>query len=178
MIRRRLTAADFAIVMAAFVLLGVAAAPTLTARTFRVLVERAVVDVEALHARALDTRASRGAWPTASPPGLTPPELVGAYPGDSALTFAGYTLEWRTLAVVELVEAPAPPPSRIPGDAPPDSVAPEVIPSVRPLGAIVLHARDRSLLAEMLARWGPEASFVRDTTWTLVVGRGRMESMP
>lgn len=178
MIRRRLTAADSMVVMAAFVLVGVSVGPTLRALAFRGLVERAVAGVEALHGHALDARARGGAWPTATRAGLAPPELGGVYAGDSALTFPGYALEWRTLSVVEFLEAPATTPSGLPGDAPPASVAREMIPSVRPLGAIVLHSSNTSLLAEMLARWGPGASFVRDTTWTILVGREPGEPTP
>jgi hypothetical protein len=178
MIRRRPTLADVGVLMAAGVLLGVAAGPTVRARAFHGVVARAVLDVEALQARALEAQNRDGAWPTLTAVGMTPPELAGVYPGDSALTFDGYALEWRTLSVVDFVAAPAIVPTAVPGDAPPVSAAPERIPSPRRLGAIVLHASDPSLPAEMLARWGPGASFVRDTTWTLVIGRDPGRSAP
>lgn len=176
---RRLRAADFAVIAAVLVLVGVAAVPTMRGRAFRGLVEHAAGEVEALRTRAVDSRTNAGTWPAPSAPGVTPPELRGAYTGDSALVFGGYTLEWRTVDVVERVESPTPPPPpTILGDAPPDSVGPEMIQMVRPLGAIVLHSADRSLLAEMLTRWGREVSFVRDTTWTLLIDERREGSTP
>ena len=176
---RRLRAADFAVILAVLVLVVVAAAPTLRGRAFQGLVEDAAGEVEVLRTRAVDTRTSGGAWPTPSAPGVTPTELRGAYAGDSALAFGGYTLEWRTVDVVERVESPTPPPPpTLLGDAPPDSVGPEMIPVVRSLGAVVLHSGDGSLLAEMLARWGREVSFVRDTTWTLLIDERREGSTP
>ena len=54
-------------------------------------------------------------------------------------------------------------------DAPPDTVGPELMPVVRQIGGIILHSSDGALLAELLQRYGTEASFVRDTTWTLVL---------
>jgi len=176
---RRLRAADWAVIASLLVLMTAAAAPALRGRAFRGLVDSAVGQVEALRTRAVDTRTAGGAWPTASEPGVTPPELRGAYAGDSALAFPGYTLEWRTVDVVERVASPTPPPPpTIMGDAPPDSVGPEMISVVRPLGAIVLHSPNRSLLAEMLDRLGAELSFVRDTTWTLVIDERRGGSSP
>ena len=65
-----------------------------------------------------------------------------------------------------------------PGDAPPDSVAPELIPSVRPLGRLVLHTGDDALLGELLARYGTESSFVLDSTWNLVIDDLRGDSIP
>lgn len=176
---RRLRSADVAVILAFFVLIAAAAAPSLRARAFRALVERAAGQVEALRARSLDARRTSGTWPTAAAPGVTPPELRGAYVGDSALAFSGYTLEWRTQDAVARVESPTPPPPpTIRGDAPPDSVGPEMITVVRPLGMIVLHSADRSLLAELLALWGPEESFVRDSTWTLLIDDQRAGSSP
>ncbi len=40
---------------------------------------------------------------------------------------------------------------------------------VRTGGAVVVHSSRELLLAELLRRYGEESSFVRDTTWTLLV---------
>jgi hypothetical protein len=37
------------------------------------------------------------------------------------------------------------------------------------VGAILVHTGTESLLADLLARYGTAVSYVRDTTWTLVV---------
>lgn len=176
---RRLTAADFAVILAALILIGVAAAPALRARSFRSMTNRAIGRVEAVRTAALGQKRENGSWPVASPVGASPPQLAALFPGDSALVFPGFSLEWQTLGVVEYVERPmAQRPIARPGDAPPDSVAPELIPSVRPLGRLVLHTGDDALLGELLARYGTESSFVLDSTWNLVIDDLRGDSIP
>ena len=181
---RQLTRSDFAIGAAVLLLVWAAVAPTLSARSFRSLSERAATDVETLRTAALGTVANSGAWPSAAEAGTAPAELSGAYPGQGSLTFDGYTLQWVGLAVTDYEEAPpvtyvAPDPDEegdegsgliiAPGDAPPDSVGPELRPVARKIGAVVLYTSNDDLLADLLARYGPTVSYVRDSTWTLVV---------
>ena len=181
---RQLTRSDVAIGAAVVLLIWAAVAPRLSARSFHSLSERASTDVEALRAAALGTVSSTGAWPTAAEAGTAPPELSGAYPGEASLTFDGYTLQWIGLAVTDYEEAPpvtyvAPDPdeegdegSRLiiaPGDAPPDSVGPEMRAVARRIGAVVLYTSNDELLADLLTRYGSTVSYVRDSVWTLVV---------
>lgn len=162
------------------VLIGVAAAslllallyPTFRAWRFRALVEGVVSEVEALRIAAVRTYARTGVWPDASGPGAMPPGVAGAFGGDTTLVREGYALHWSTWEVVEEAEVPANV-AMIPADtdAPPDSVAPPTMTVVRSVGGIVVHTSRDALLAELLTRYGRAISFVRDTTWTLVVPR-------
>jgi hypothetical protein len=166
----RLTRGDVAIGIAALLLVWVLVAPALSARAFRLLTDEAAADVEGLRTAAISSRASTGRWPPPTSRGIAPPVLSGAFPGDSAFVRDAYTLEWGGLSVVDFVEVPVAPAPTAPGDdAPPDSVGPEMEPVVRDIGAIVVHSADDALLADLLRRFGSEVSYVRDSTWTLVV---------
>ena len=113
-------------------------------------------------------------WPSPSPPGEAPPELSGLAGADGPFSRAGYTLGWTTWQVVDSVVAPpepAPPPT--PGDAP-RPTAPRMVAEPRTVGAVTLRSSQEALLAELLRHYGPEAAFVLDSTWVLVLPeRGR-----
>lgn len=179
----RIGTGDAVIGLAILALVAAALLPSYRARAFDRLVESAVADVDALRQAASRTRASSNAWPPAMPPGVVPVGASGVFPGDSALARDGYTLEWLLWERVEETLAPARPPalpvldddeapqSMIPdaADAPPDSAAVEVVEVVRTGGAVVVHSGHPLLLAELLRHYGHDVSFVRDTTWTLLI---------
>jgi hypothetical protein len=81
----------------------------------------------------------------------------------------GYTLQWTRWSVVDSVPAPLAPVETVPGDAPPGGAPRTTVPLVQLIGAVVVYSDDDRLLGELLARYGRDASFVRDTTWTLVL---------
>jgi hypothetical protein len=81
----------------------------------------------------------------------------------------GYTLQWTRWSVVDSVEVPRAPVETVPGDAPPAEPPRTTIPFAQLIGAVVVYSDDDRLLGELLARYGRDASFVRDTTWTLVL---------
>lgn len=164
---RRLTRADVAIGVALLLLLLAVLRPMLTARGYQSTVMQATEEVDVLRAAALDRRSTSGSWPETAD-----------------FVFDDFTLEWTRLDVIEFVEAPpasftaieddeepdtSVPPSGAIGDLPPDSVGPEMAPSVREVGAIVLRTGNESLLADLLERYGSTVSYVRDSTWTLIV---------
>ncbi len=173
MIRRRsdtrgVATGDVIIGLSLLTLLLALVYPTLRARGFRGSLAETVSEVEVFRAGAERFRQVNDSWPAPEAPGAIPPELAGLFPGDASLAREKYTLQWGRWEVVDYVEAPpssAPPPA----DAPPDTVGPELMPVVRQIGGIILHSSDGALLAELLQRYGTEASFVRDTTWTLVL---------
>ncbi|MDX1646786.1 MAG: hypothetical protein R3304_06565 [Longimicrobiales bacterium] len=170
------------------VLVVAALLPTYRARAFQSSVAEAVADVDALRAAALRFVAATGEWPPARPPGSVPAGASGSFGGDTTMVRDAYMLQWTLLERVEHVEAPGPPTSagasmvdddeeplqdvRVRSDPPPDSAARGVLlPVVRMEGAVVVHSGDDLLLAELLRHFGDGRSFVRDTTWTLVVLR-------
>lgn len=183
---RRMRTGDALIGLAVVAVVLAALLPTYRARAFARTVDEAAADVETLRAAALRLASARGEWPDARPPGRVPTGATGVFDGDTTMVREAYTLEWRLLDRVQYVEAATPPaqsgavfdddevaaPEQSRSvDPPPDSVAPEMVPTVHTEGAVVVHSPDELLLAELLRRFGPERSFVRDTTWTLTVPR-------
>lgn len=180
---RRVGPGDALIGLSLLALVLAALVPTFRQRAFDRLVEDAVADVEALRASAMTQRDVRGSWPPFSPPGRVPGVVSGAFGGDTVVARERYALEWRLWDRVDYVEAPPRPPGSgmvdedeaavdptpRPGDLPPDSVGPEMMPVVGQAAGVVVHSSDESLLAELLARYGSDVSFVVDSTWTLVV---------
>jgi hypothetical protein len=163
--------------------------PSYRARAFDATVEDAVADIDRLRTAALQAYRLNGGWPPAMEPGRVPPGMSGVYGGDGTMVREAYVLEWRLWHRVARVPAPpratAPasldddevvPTTPRPGDAPPDSVGPELMPVVRPEGAIVVHSSQELLLAELLRLYGDTSSFVRDTTWTLLITAGSGET--
>jgi type II secretory pathway pseudopilin PulG len=168
--RLGVTTGDILIALAVLSLLAALVYPTLRARAFRGLVDSAVAEVEVMRSAAQGVFSRTGSWPAPGAPGEIPPELGSAFPGDSTLTRAEYTLEWKRWEVVGQVRAP-PSAALIPADAdaPPDTVGPGFMPVVHEVGAIVVLSGNDDLLAELLSHYGSGVSFARGTTWTLVV---------
>lgn len=183
---RRVGTGDALIGLAVIAVVLAALLPTYRVRAFERTVEEAVTDVEALRAAALRVVSASGQWPDARPPGRVPAGATGVFDNDTTMARGAYTLEWRLVDRIQYVESASPPrrsgaffdDDEVPApaqsqsvDPVPDSVAPELVPVVRTEGALVVHSSDELLLAQLLRRFGPERSFVRDTTWTLVVPR-------
>lgn len=169
--RRGATTADVVIVAAGIALLIVATIPSLNARSFRALVEQAAADVETLRSASEEHFATTRAWPTPGEPGEMPPEVRTAFPGRTSLSRPGYSIQWRLLEMLEAQEASsAANPRPADADAPPDSVRADRLRVPIGIGGVVVRSADGELLAALLARYGARASFVRDSTWTLIVG--------
>lgn len=166
---RRLTAADLLIVAAVLTIVLALLLPTLRARSFHALLDRTAGEVEDVRRAALRYMSGEGAWPETTPPGEIPPQLAGLVGADVRFAREGYVLQWTRWNVVDSAVTRRPAPESIPGDAPPSEALVETVPLVGEIGAIMVHSRDRDLLGELLVRFGRETSFVRDTTWTLVL---------
>lgn len=167
--RAGLSTGDVLIVLAALTVVLALAYPTLSARAFHADLAETFAQVEAVRTVARAHRLERGSWPASGEPGALPSELAGALGRrDGTGTDGRATLQWTTWEVVDSVEAP-PSAEQPPVDAPPETVPPAFLPLVRRVGAIVVHSADERVLAELLSRYGAKASFVRDTTWTLVL---------
>ena len=168
--RLGLSFADVLLGMGLLCFLAALAFPYFSARAFTTTLDGALSDVDALRTAVTGVYDRTGAWPPPGGPGEIPAGARGAFPQDSSLTREGYQLQW--LLLESAVRVPAPPSSIFfPDDADeaPDSVAPPTTFEVRSLGRILLHSADDALLAELLTRHGRDQSFVRDSTWTLVL---------
>lgn len=168
--RSGLTTGSVTFGIAVLTLVLALAYPTLRARSFGLRVAEAGADIEALRRGAEGHLRESGTWPSSGPPGAIPIELIGAFPGDVDLGRETYTIQWVRFEVVDHVEVPPEPnPEPNPLDLGADSIPPTIVAMPRRIGGIVVHTGDDALLAELLDQYGSEASFVRDTTWTLVL---------
>lgn len=162
--------ADILLGMGVACVLIALAYPTFRAHGYASTVERAVNDVDALAIATRGIYERTGEWPPAGRPGEIPEGTRGAFPQDSTLTRDGYSLQW--LLLESAVRVPTALSTVISpdetGDLPESVDLPTEI-EVRILGRVVLNSADDALLAEMLARYGADRSFVRDSTWTLVL---------
>lgn len=160
------TTGDVLIIMAVLSLGASILYPITRQKAFEERVEAAVADVESLRSEALGLRDSEGAWPESAPTGQLP---AGSDAPGLNLVRESYALQWSRWVSVEL---PQPDTSEMP---PPDDEdnPPPAVPLPRPLvstsGGITVHTAEVELLAELLNRYGASISFVRDTTWTLVL---------
>jgi type II secretory pathway pseudopilin PulG len=163
------TTGDVVIALSAVCLVAALLYPVWSARSFRVLVDEAVADVETLSAAARSARDGQGRWPSPAAPGEAPPELSSLAREGGLFDRTEYTLGWTSWQVVDSVEAP--PNTDVPaaGDQPPDSVGPRMLPVVRRVGAVAVHSGNESLLAELTARYAERRPFVLDTIWMLVL---------
>lgn len=162
---------DVAIAIGALSVVAALAFPVFRARSFDATVESATREVAALRSSARGIFDRTGSWPTPGSVGEIPVEVRGFYPGETTLVHDEYSLQWLLLETVERVEVPASA-VIVPEDADPvpDSVPPPTTLEVRSLGRLLVHSRSDELLAELLARYGRDASFVRDSIWTLILG--------
>jgi len=151
--KRGVTVADGLIALAMLSLITALLWPTLTERRFADAVDETIALVDGARERAILTQRQTGTWPTT----LRTDSIGG-----------GPRLLWRTWRRVDQVAAPTPklPPDADPGPA---SMAPTTTSVVRSFGAIEVTTENRPLLAALLQHYGRNDSFVRDSTWTLVV---------
>lgn len=147
--------------------------PQLRQRAFEQHLEAAVSAVETLRVASSAFVDQNSEWPAPSPAGVEPPELATALPPEYRLAMEGYTLEWNRWETVDRIEVALPPEPGQPSvlDSPQDSVPTQTQIVFRTMGGVTVYSSDSSLLAGLLANYGPRLSWVRDTTWTLVVPR-------
>lgn len=150
---RALTVADGLVGFAMLSLIGSLLWPALTERRFDDMVEGSIQLIDSARERAILTHRQTGAWPT-----QVSTDPIGDAPAP----------EWRVWKRVDEVHVPAvaPPPDADPGPAPTEPITRSV---VRSFGAIEVTTSSEPLLAALLDHYGRTDSFVRDSTWTLVL---------
>jgi hypothetical protein len=151
-------AADVVLTLAVLSVAAALYAPFARQRAFETRLELAIADVEELRARARSYRAEHGSWPTAA-------ELqLDATAGESADGGELGWVRWQTVrpttATPPGATSPSPSGAGAPGPRPPEIVQ---------LGSVTLRTGDSRLLAALLHRFGEGLSFVRDSTWTLLL---------
>jgi hypothetical protein len=160
------TISDGLVFVATVGLFGAMLFPAWSARDFRARVSSAAADVEILAAAAREALDDAGAWPTAAAPGEPPPELAGLAAVDSIFAKTEYRLGWTSWLVVDSIEAPD---LALPPVDAPDFLGPRFEPVVRSIGGVAVYSSEAPLLAELVARYTTEVSFVLDTMWLLVL---------
>ena len=151
----------------AFVFLGLVAlaaallAPRLVIRERDHRMDQAQASVSALRDALVDHARAEGDFPPDAPPGRVPEELRPFLDPGVVLE-----AEWFRLDVQRWEQLVNPDPPL--GLSPRDTIAPPP-PRMVGLGGITLHSPDTVLLASLLEAWGRRRSFVRDTSWTLVL---------
>lgn len=141
--------------------------PAWSAREFRERVSAAVTDVQTVGDAARQALSRAGRWPTSTPPGTAPQELVGLAAEGSPFSRTDYRVGWTSWNVVDSIEVMPTAPGL--DDVPPEAEVPQLVPVLRSVGGISVHSADPALLAELSDRFSGETSFVLDTMWMLVL---------
>lgn len=167
---RRIRAGDVVVALAGACLLAALISPTLAARRFQDRIETVSSEVEVIRSAAQQVRQATGSWPSSINPAVVPAGFGGVFGDDGALVRDGYTIDWELWEVVDRVPAPSSAATLPDGaDAPPPASRPPTVAVVRPLASVSVHSPSGPLLAALTERFGAEQSFVRDSTWMLIV---------
>jgi hypothetical protein len=157
----------------AFACLAAAIAyPWMQRRASQRQVESVIADVAALRTAAEGFLGREDRWPRDDvAPGTIPTELVPALPAGFSFDGGGYLLDWERWDMV----IPAPTsteaePAEEEAGLLVDSIARPQGPRTRGIGGVTVVSSDPGLRAVLLREFGPERSFVRDSTWTFVLG--------
>ncbi len=127
--------------------------------------------VETVRTAAMRHYAEHRDWPEPAEPGSVPPALGTLLPQDLAFSHGDFTLEWRRWETVQTPPDPVLPEVQAPiMDGPlADTVPPSPPPTVHTIAGLTVHSGNDGILGALLDRYGSGVSFVRDTTWTLMM---------
>jgi hypothetical protein len=160
------------IIVASILTLGLALLyPSLIERRFEGRLDQAVADVETVRSAASGFLTANQDWPDPGVPGEASTQLAAALPADFVMRAAEYTVQWERWEVVQAPPAPEDP-DPIVRDEEGDAIVatpPAPSPTFHSIGGVTVHSSNGAILAGLLARYGPGSSFVRDSTWTLVL---------
>jgi len=142
--------------------------PSLRREALERRVAEAEADVQTLRAAAQRFRLQRGRWPEGAAAGASPPELTFELPRAFDPRGDGYSLQWTRLE--RLVHAtPDAAAGPEPGSARPTVVPSRPVTDITEIGAITVVSGNPSLLALLHRDHGATASFVTDSTWTVLL---------
>ncbi len=145
--------------------------PSLRREALERRVAQAEAGIQTLHAAAQRFRLQRGRWPEGAAAGATPAELIFELPRAFDPLGDAYALQWTRLE--RLVHAPSGGAATNPGpeaaSARPTVAASRPGTDITEIGAITVVSGNPSLLALLQRDHGPTASFVTDSTWTLLL---------
>ncbi len=157
------TLSDALLVVASLALVVSLAGPYVRWTRFERRVGRVVLSIDSVRTSALRYRSRNGSWPEGTPTGEIPPELAAELSSGITSPNDGARLIWRRWSVVK---PRSDEPAVATGAA---DTAVSTVPALDSLASIGIRTTDESLLAALLLHYGPAASFVRDSTWTLII---------
>lgn len=168
--RDGVTTGDVLLTLAALCLLAALAYPRIRRERVLASADFVATDVDSLSAAARRYRAHTGAWPRHAPPGQLPAGLSTADTAGPTMTTPRYRLEWNVWErPAPLASGRTPPDSTPPGTPPRQDAAERPTPLLDTLAGITVHGSDPRVLELLLERYGDARSFVRDSSWTLVL---------
>lgn len=166
-----LTPGTALLVLACVAVVLAVASPWLRREAFTEHVDQTVSVIDSVRSAAERYREREGRWPGDSPAGMTPTELSDLLPDDVSFVAPTYRLDWNRWTTVTKIDVS----QSLPGsDAEPEAAPTPDSPtgpaySFGVLAGITVHSADEGLLAALLDRYGRTASFVRDSSWTVVL---------
>jgi hypothetical protein len=136
-------------------------------------VDDVAANVDSLRAAAQRYHRNRGRWPRRAPAGILPSELNGVAQGGLRMEAPGYRLAWEVWEMpAEATAAPPPPDTLGVGPPPqPDTLARRTL-RIDSMAAVTVHTGDARILGLLLDRYGDRRSFVRDSSWTMILRGG------
>ena len=163
------------LLLAVACLAGAIAYPWLNRQASRRQAESVIADVELLRTAAESFLGREDRWPRDDEtPGAIPTELAPALPAGFSFDRNGYLLDWERWDVVIPPSMPADGgPAEEDSDLTVDSIARPQGPRthrIGRIGGITVVSSDPALRSVLLREFGPARSFVRDSTWTFVLG--------
>lgn len=170
---RRGSATGNALVILSMLALGASLLyPVLAQRRVDDRLADAVGRVEAVRQAAARYHASQQELPPGAGIGVAPQGLATLLTPDFSFIGEGFALEWNLWDRAEpAIEVSIPDPAVLVEEevitATDTLVAPPRM--VRSFGSLSVHSGEGVLLSGLLTRFGETSSFVRDTTWTLLI---------
>jgi hypothetical protein len=167
---RLLTVGNLLVLVALVSVVGALLRPVMQRRAYQGLQADLLNRVEILRTSATLAALRDGGWPARTEPGRAPVELSSVIE-DDLMTGDAFTLQWHRWEVTEPVEDRQDTAAQNLDELPAEAETPRIVLRPWSVGGIVVRTVRPELLAALLSAYGPSVSFVRDSTWTLVVDR-------
>jgi hypothetical protein len=165
-------AANVFLLLAVACLAGAIAYPWMNRQAASRRMESVIAEVEVVRTAAEGFLRREDRWPRDDgAPGAIPTELAPTLPAGFSFDRDGYLLDWGRWDIVIPASMPAEGgPENEDPDLSVDSIARPQGLRTRGIGGITVVSSDPGLRAVLLREFGPARSFVRDSSWTLVLG--------
>jgi type II secretory pathway pseudopilin PulG len=161
---------DVRVVVALLSVVAALLRPVMQRRAYERLETDLMNRVEILRTAATLAVLRDGSWPAPTQAGRAPNELSSVIE-DNLMTGEAFTVQWHRWEVTEPAEDRQDPAVQNLDELPAETETPRIVLRPWSVGGIVVRSGRPELLTALLSAYGPTVSFVRDSTWTLVVDR-------